>query len=111
MAVKKRVNVVQDESVALEVYVSGYPIPQITWYYPNHSAIMGSTEGGVKFRKDRKKLILSNVDPEQAGLYSCQVELVSLDHYLEAKEEIQLQVFGTYTNESSILYKLTCMKY
>ena len=100
MAVKKKVEVVQDHSVALEVYVSGYPIPtgsQITWHYPNHTVIVESIEAGVKFEKGRKKLILSDVQPEQAGLYSCQVE-ISLAPYLGAKAEIHLQVFGTLIN-------------
>ena len=97
---KKRVEVVQDQSVALEVYISGYPVPtgsQISWHYPNHTVIVGSIEAGVKFEKGHKKLILSDIQLEQAGLYSCQVEL-SLVPYLGAKAEIHLQVFGTSIN-------------
>ena len=86
--------VIQGQSVALEVYASGYPTLWVRWNYPNHSAIMEHIEGGVKFQKGGKKLILSNVHLEQAGLYSCQVT-VSLDPYMGAKAEIQLQVFGT----------------
>ena len=100
MAVKKRVEAVQDQSVALEVYISGYPVPtgsQITWHYPNHTVIVGSVETGVKFEKGRKRLILSDVQPEQAGLYSCLME-VSLIPYLGAREEIHLQVFGVSIN-------------
>ena len=96
MAVKKRVEVLQAQSAELEVYISGYPIPtgsQITWYHPNQSVIIESIEAGVKFQKDHKRLILSNIQPEQAGLYSCQVE-VSIDPYLGAIAEIHLQVFG-----------------
>lgn len=103
MAVKRRVKVVLDQTVALEVYISGYPIPtgsQITWYYPNRSAIVESMEAGVRFEKGRKKLILSDVHPEQAGLYSCHVK-ISLSPYLGAKEEIHLQVFGTNISKMS----------
>lgn len=96
MAVGKRVKVVQDQSVALEVYVAGYPIPtesQITWYYPDNTPIVGSTAEEVKFERGRKKLILSDVQPDQAGLYSCQVE-ISLTPYLGAKTDVHLEVLG-----------------
>ena len=94
MAARKRVKGIQGQSVALEVYASGYPTLWVTWHYPNHSAIIAHIEGGVKFAKGQKKLLLFDVRPEQAGLYSCRVE-VSLDPYLGAEAEIQLQVFGT----------------
>ena len=92
--------VIQGQSVALEVYISGYPTLWIMWHYPNHSAIMEHIDEGVKFEKGRRKLVLSEVHPEQAGLYSCRVK-VSLDPYMGAEAEIQLQVFGIiYINES-----------
>lgn len=93
---------IQGQSVALEVYASGYPTLWVTWYYPNHSAIMGHIDEGVKFAKDHKKLLLFDVCPEQAGLYSCRVE-VSLDPHLGAEAEIHLQVFGTSMKLISIL--------
>lgn len=96
MPVKERVSVMQGLTVELEVYVSGYPTPsgaQITWQRPNQSVIMDSDEG-VEFQDDRGRLILSDVQPWQAGPYVCHV-FVSLSPYQSSKVEIHLEVYGS----------------
>ena len=101
MAVKQTVEVMQDESVELEVYVSGYPIPtgsHITWYHLDYSVDESAQEARqVRFQNHHKKLILSNVQPEQAGVYICRVQ-ISISPYLGTKVEIHLQVFGKSIN-------------
>ena len=95
MAAKERTGVVQGSAVELEVYVSGYPTPvstQITWRRPGGSDIMDSDEG-VEFQDDRRRLILSNVQPQQAGLYQCTVT-ISVPPNRDASAGIQLDVYG-----------------
>ena len=95
MAAEETVGVLQGLSVELEVYVSGYPIPsssQITWYYPRGGEISDG-DNGVQFQDGRRRLILSNVETEQAGLYECTI-ILSHDPYMGAETSIQLDVYG-----------------
>ena len=95
MAAEETVGVVQGLSVELEMYVSGYPVPtdsQITWYHPMEHEILDS-HSGVEFQDSKRRLILSNVQPEEAGLYTCKVVL-SLQPYMGATTSIQLNVYG-----------------
>ena len=97
MAAEETVGVVQGLTVELEVYVSGYPTPVgsgITWQRPDQSVIM-DTDEGVVFQDGRRRMILSNVQPEQAGLYTC-IVVVSISPYLGATTGIQLDVYGEY---------------
>ena len=99
MAAEETIGVVQGLSVELEVYVSGYPVPtssQITWYYPNDTRI-SDTDTGVGFQDGGRRLILSNVQTQQAGLYDCTVVL-SLAPYMGAMTSIQLNVYGKKNN-------------
>ena len=75
MAAEETVSVVQGLSVELEVYVSGYPLPTesgITWQCPD-GTIIRNTDFGVSFQGEGRRLILSNVQQAQAGLYQCTV--------------------------------------
>ena len=86
----------QNQSIELEVYVSGYPSPSdshITWYHPNRSIIVETEEGGVKLKRSRKRLVLSDVRLHQAGRYTCKVE-ISVIPYLGAEIDVLLSVFG-----------------
>ena len=79
----------------LEVFVSGYPEPtasHITWQRPDQSIIL-SSDGGVSFQDNGKRLIFSNVQPNQAGLYECIVTVQGTS----AAVKIQLNVYGEYT--------------
>ena len=96
MAVEETMEVVQNQLVELQVYVSGYPNPSdshITWYHPNHSTVVESAEGGVTLKMSRKKLVLSDVRLDQAGRYTCKVE-ISVIPYLGAEIDVLLKVFG-----------------
>ena len=95
MAAEETVGVVESLTVELEVYVSGYPIPtssHMTWYYPNGNEI-SAMDTGVEFQDSGRRLILSNAQPEQAGLYDCTIVL-SLVPYMGATTSIQLNVYG-----------------
>ena len=99
MAAEETVGVVQDLTVELEVYVSGYPIPtssQITWYYPNGNPVSDS-DTGVEFQDGDRRLMLSNVQTQQAGLYDCTV-ILSLVPYRGTMISIRLNVYGEYNN-------------
>ena len=94
MAAEKSVSVVQGSTAALEVYVSGYPIPtssQITWYYPNDNMVL-DTDTGVEFQDTGRRLILSNVQPQQVGAYDCKVVLSDMN----ATTTIELNVYSKY---------------
>ena len=95
MAAEEVVDTVQGLTVELEVYVSGYPMPtssQITWYRPDLSEIL-DRDPGVAFQDGRRRLMLSNVQPQQAGVYECEV-IVSLSPYMGAVTSILLKVYG-----------------
>ena len=95
MAAEETVGVVQGLAVELEVYVSGYPIPtssQITWHDPSGDEISDS-DPGVEFQDGGRRLILSDVQAHQAGLYDCTVVLSSVP-YMGAMTSIQLNVYG-----------------
>ena len=95
MAAEETVGVLQGLTVELEVYVSGYPIPsssQIMWYNPRGGEILDG-DAGVQFQDGRRRLILSNVETQQAGLYECTV-ILSHDPYMGAMTYIQLDVYG-----------------
>ena len=95
MAAEETVVIIQGLTVELEVYVSGYPMPtssQITWYRPGVSEITDS-DPGVVFIEGRRRLILSNVQPQQAGVYECEV-VVSLDPYMGTVTSILLKVYS-----------------
>lgn len=95
MPAEGTVGVLQGLTVELEVYVSGNPTPtssQITWYRPDQSVISNS-DTGVVFQDGGRRLILSNVQPHQAGVYECEV-VVSLDPYMVAVTSILLEVYG-----------------
>ena len=92
MAADETVEVVQGLTVEMEVYVSGYPVPtesQITWQRPDQSVIMSSDQG-VSFQEGSKRMILSNVQADQAGLYECTVTVQTMS----ASVKIQLNVYG-----------------
>ena len=95
MAAEETVGVLQGLTVELEVYVSGYPIPsssQIMWYNPRGGEILDG-DAGVQFQDGHRRLILSNVETQQAGLYECTV-ILSHDPYMGAMTYIQLDVYG-----------------
>ena len=97
MAAEETVGVVQGLTVELEVYVSGYPEPtssQITWYRPDGEVVM-ATHLGVTFQDSEHRLILSNVQPQQAGSYECSV-ILSLFPYMGASTSILLEVYGEF---------------
>ena len=86
------IEVVQGLTVELEVYVSGYPVPtesQIRWQRPDQSIIMSSDQG-VSFQAGGKRMILSNVQADQAGLYECIVTVLTMSAFVK----IQLNVYG-----------------
>lgn len=94
MAAEETVGVVQGLTVELEVFVSGYPVPttsHIAWYY-NGTELL-DTDTGVELQDNDRRLILSNVQPEQEGLYNCEV-ILSLAPYMGAMISIQLNVYG-----------------
>ncbi len=95
MAAEETVGVVQGLTVELEVFVSGNPTPtssQITWYYPDQSLI-SNNDPGVAFQDSGRRLILSNVQPQQAGSYECEV-ILSLSPYMGTITSIMLNVYG-----------------
>ena len=94
MPAEGTVGVLQGLTVELEVYVSGNPMPtssQITWYRPDQSEI--SSDTGVVFQDGGRRLILSNVQPHQGGVYECEV-VVSFSPYMGAMTSILLEVYG-----------------
>ena len=95
MAAEETVGIIQGLTVELEVYVSGYPTPrssQITWYRPDLSEILDE-DPGIVFTDGGRRLILSNVQPQQAGVYECGV-VISLIPYMDAVTSILLKVYG-----------------
>ena len=95
MAAEEIVGIVQGVTVELEVYVSGYPMPTgslITWHRPDLSEIT-DTDPGVVFTDGRRRLILFNVQPQQAGVYECEV-VVTLSPYMGAVTSILLKVYS-----------------
>ena len=95
MAAEEVVGTVQGLTVELEVYVSGYPMPtssQIGWYSPDLSEI-SDTDPGVVFTDGKRRLILFSVQPQQAGVYECEV-VVSVSPYMGAVTSILLKVYG-----------------
>ena len=95
MAAMDTVGVIQGLTVQLEVYVSGYPVPtssHITWYRPDET-IISDTDTGVVFQDSKRRLILSIVQPQQAGSYECEVA-ISIFPYMGALTSIQLKVYG-----------------
>ena len=103
MAAEETVKVVQSLTVELEVYVSGYPEPaesNIMWKRPDQSVIM-SSDPGVSFQEGRKRMILSNVQADQAGLYECTVTVQAMS----ASVKILLNVYG----EQQLLFILKAL--
>ena len=95
MAAEERVEVLQGETAELEIYVSGFPFPTqsaITWLCPNQSMI-ASSDPGVTFQDEGRKLILANVQANQAGLYQLSV-VISYAPYMGSSTQIQLDVHG-----------------
>ena len=95
MAVEETVGVVQGLTIELEVYVSGYPEPtssQITWSDPDGIELSDATTR-VDLQEGGRRLILSNVQTQQAGQYECTV-LLSSSPYTGATAYIQLNVYG-----------------
>ena len=104
MPAEDSVGVLQGLTVELEVYASGFPTPtssHITWYYPNGNEILDAA--GVAFQDSKRRLILSNVQPQQAGSYECDV-IISISPFRGASTSIQLHVYGEFI----ILGRLTC---
>ena len=100
MATEETVEVVQGLTAELEVYVSGYPVPtesHMYWYRPDRSEIT-STDQGVSFQNSGRRMILSNVQLSQAGLYECEV-VISTSPYMGTLTTIQLNVYGEYVHE------------
>ena len=94
------VSVVQGLTVELEVYASGFPTPtssHITWYYPNGNEILDTA--GVAFQDSKRRLILSNVQPQQTGMYECDV-IISAFPFLGASTSIQLNVYGEFIHKN-----------
>jgi hypothetical protein len=87
------IGVVEGSSAVLEVYVSGYPMQptaaQITWYRPEGFEVAVSDQG-VEFQEGHRKLVLSNLQPQQAGVYVCEVET----QHSSARARTQLEVYG-----------------
>ena len=95
IAAEETVGVVQGLTVELEVYVSGFPTPtssHITWYRPDGS-IISNNDPGMVFQDGGRRLIISNVQSTQAGLYECEV-LLSPSPPMLAMTSIMLQVYG-----------------
>ena len=95
MTVQERVGVVQHSTAELKVYVSGYPPPtpeQIMWYRPGNFEVTDSDEG-VVFQEGRRSLVLSNLQPQQAGQYTC-VVVLSRSPNRHASTQIQMDIYG-----------------
>ena len=89
------IGVVQGSSAVLEVYISGYPLPtasQITWHRPEGYPVTASDEG-VQFQEGHRRLVLSNLQPHQAGVYVCEVISSSPPHR-RASTRIELDIYG-----------------
>ena len=96
---------VQGLTAELEVYVSGFPEPterHLTWYRPDGSEIMSSDQG-VSFQDSGRRMILSNVQASQTGLYECDV-LISASPYMGASTTIQLNVYGECEHVTVCIY-------
>ena len=103
VAAEDTVEVVQGLTAELEVYVSGYPIPtesRMTWYRPDFT-ILTSSDQGVSFQDGGRRMILSNVQVSQAGLYECEV-VITLSPRMDAFTMIQLNVYGEYKVNNSL---------
>lgn len=89
------IGVVEGSSAVLEVYVSGYPVQptaaQITWYRPEGSEV-DDRDQGVEFQEGRRRLVLSDLQRQQAGVYCCEVE----SQHHSASAQIQLDIYGKY---------------
>ena len=75
--------------------MSGYPPPtpeQIMWYRPGNFEVTDSDEG-VVFQEGRRSLVLSNLQPQQAGQYTC-VVVLSRSPNRHASTQIQLDIYG-----------------
>ena len=98
-----RVEIAQGSTAHLEVYVSGHPTPtasHVTWHRPGGSEVMASDQD-VKFHESKRILVLSNVRPQQAGLYTCTVALSSLMSDM-AVTEIFLEVYGEFADSGKL---------
>ena len=88
------IGVVEGSSAVLEVYVSGYPeqpmAAQITWHRPEGSEV-DDNDQGVEFQEGRRRLVLSDLQRQQAGVYRCEVQ--GSQHH-SASAQIQLNIYG-----------------
>ena len=95
LANAETVSVAQGQTAELEVFVSGYPVPvesDITWQHPNGSLI-SSSSAGISFQEGGRKLVVSNVQANQAGMYRVTV-VISFSPYMGQSTFIQLNVHG-----------------
>ena len=87
------VDVVQGSSAVLEVYISGYPMQptesQITWRRPE-GYIIEASDQGVEFQEGHRRLVLSDIQPHQTGVYVIRTHPL----YGSASTHIQLNVYG-----------------
>ena len=97
------IGVVEGSSAVLEVYVSGYPeqptAAQITWHRPEGSEV-DDNDQGVEFQEGRRRLVLFDLQRQQAGVYCCKVE----SQYDSASAQIQLNIYGKSCDNLWYLY-------
>ena len=96
VAVNTTVGVTQGNSITLEVYISGYPTVRSTdvhWYRLNPTR--QEVTSGATFQDSRRRMILRNVQPIDAGTYKCEATIPLLgSQILRGSARIQLEVYG-----------------
>lgn len=95
------------QSVRFSVRVSGLPPPQVTWYRGSRALTAGAA---CKFLRDQDEhtLLLMEVLPEDAAIYSCRVKNDFGEATCSASLDVEGSCAAAHSNGSIPLEKFIC---